>query len=179
MKTLCSLAHQCKTLRAGAKHSHALRSGRLAVSRRMRPPRLRRSSGRILESRSRAAFFSWLGLGSLHSLSQTSRPVRSMEPTTFPVHPGMDCLQIKNGLIKCGVRIPNRRIKSGHPMRIEFNAGEAVATSFSIKRTLHHLDASLVWFAAQQRRKLAVCHPNLRHGSNLCRASRSRLPLNW
>jgi len=80
----------------------------------------------------------------------------------------MNYLQITYGLIKGGVAISNRRIESSDPKSVKLRAGEAIPTSFPIKRTLYYLVSSLVRIAAEQFRDLAVCHPNLRHkGSNL------------
>ena len=75
----------------------------------------------------------------------------------------MNYLQITYGLIKGGVAISNRRIESSDPKSVKLRAGEAIPTSFPIKRTLYYLVSSLVRIAAEQFRDLAVCHPNLRH----------------
>jgi hypothetical protein len=75
----------------------------------------------------------------------------------------MNYFQITNGLIKCGVAISNRLIESIHPKSIKLCAGEAIPTSFPIKRAMYYLVSNLVRIAAEQFRDLAVCHPNLRH----------------
>jgi hypothetical protein len=96
-------------------------------------------------------------------LARIGYRIPSDEPAMVSGHLIANLLQVANGPIQYRTGFPNRRNEFGGPIEIQFNAGQAVAASLSIERSINGLGTSLVWFATKQARDLAIRHPNLRH----------------